>query len=336
MSNNTAAQEAQEVIQIQEAADGSAIIDLPDSIESPDEQQKVVTSETPDDTDEDDERARQEEMASGGFVDPEAEALREQKRLKRHRRKEYHKQVQEEKNLKMDMLSRQNQELLDRLAVLEKKSHGSEIARINSAIQEQKNRIAFAKQKMSEATSVGDGNLLANAQEMWFEARRNAEALENIKKKATAPQRQRTIQAPDPAVANHASTWMSNNRWYDPKGGDADSKVALAIDEAMGSEGWNPKSAEYWEELDNRLQRYLPHRYNDYADEKPTQRRPRNVVTGSGRESAASRGGSNQFTLSREQVSAIKEAGMWDNPEKRAKMIKTYAQYARQQRNSGY
>jgi hypothetical protein len=112
--------------------------------------------------------------------------------------------------------------------------------------------------------------------------------------------------------------------------------VALTIDQALAEEGWDPKSPDYWDELDNRLQRYLPHRYTDNAGEKPAQRRPRNVVTGSGRENVTSSGsgGRNQFTLSPEQVRAMKDAGMWDDPEKRAKMIRRYAQEARQ--NNGY
>ena len=41
-------------------------------------------------------------------------------------------------------------------------------------------------------------------------------------------------------------------------------------------------------------------------------------------------GGTNRtFTLTAEQVRAMKDAGMWDNPEKRAKMIKRYAEQAR-------
>ena len=319
--------EEQEVIVIQEEKDGSATIDLPPSIPSPD-----VSHE--EDSDEADNAARQAEMAAGGGVDPAAEALREQKRLKRVKRKEYHKQVSTEKDHKLDFLSRQNQELLERLSVLEKKSHGSDLARLNKAMEDQHNRILFAKQKIAEATSTGNGELLTSAQEMWFEARRQFEALDAVKKKATAPPRQRTIQAPDPQLQRHASAWMENNQWYDPNGKDPDSRVALTIDQAMAEEGWNPKTPQYWSELDNRLQKYLPHRYTGEADERPTQKRPRNFVTGSGRESVSSNViGRNQFALSRDQVQAMKDAGMWDDPEKRAKMIRRYALEAKQLRS---
>jgi len=326
MSTEQLAAPEQEVIVIQEEKDGSATIDLPDSIPSPDAQNE-------EDSEEADNAARQAEMASGGDVDPQAEALREQKRLKRVKRKEYHKQVSTEKDHKLDFLSRQNQELLERLSVLEKKSHGSDIARLNKAIDDQGSRILFAKQKIKEATETSNGDLLTSAQEMWFEARRQFEALEAIKKKATAQPKQRTIAAPDPQLQRYANEWMESNPWYDPNGKDMDSKVALKIDQAMAEEGWNPKTQEYWDELNNRLQRYIPHRYTGGVDEKPSQRRPRNVVTSSGRESASSSGGKNTFTLNPDQVRAMKDAGMWDDPDKRAKMIRRYALEAKQ---SGY
>ena len=92
----------QEVIVIQEEKDGSATIELPPSIPSP-------TRNEHDDSDEADDLARQAEITDGGGVDPQAEALRAQKRLKRVKRKEYHKQVSTEKDHKLEFLSRQNQ-----------------------------------------------------------------------------------------------------------------------------------------------------------------------------------------------------------------------------------
>ena len=323
MSTDTKDTQDVEVIAIQEEKDGSAVVELPASIPSPE-------ADHDEGSDEADEAERQREMAIGGEVDPEAERLREQKRAKRRARKDYHKQVAAEKDVKLTLLERQNQELLERLSVLEKKSHGSDLARLNKALEDQHARILFAKQKIAEATSTGNGELLTSAQEMWFEARRQFEALESIKKKAVAPQRQRTIQAPDPQLQRYANEWMARNDWYDPKGGDADSRIALTIDQALAEEGFNPKSSEYWEELDNRLQKYLPHRYTGEVSERPSRNsRPRSAVTGSGRENASSSGGRNTFTLTPDQVRAMKDAGMWDDPDKRAKMIRRYAQEAR-------
>jgi hypothetical protein len=98
----------------------------------------------------------------------------------------------------------------------------------------------------------------------------------------------------------------------------------------MADEGWDPATPEYWEELDNRLQKRLPHCYNTDT-ESPKRSKPRSFVTGSSRESGGDSGGSgrNTFTLAPEQVRAMKEAGFWDDPDKRSRMIKRYAQEAR-------
>lgn len=311
----------QEELKVSEATDGSAVVDLPDDIPSPDEQEASAP-------------ASQDDGDDGDYADSDddTEAIREAKRQKRRARKEYHKQVQQEKDARLQMLQRQNQELMERLSVVERKTQGSELARLDKAIEDQEARIIFAKQKMKEATETGNGDLLASAQDMWFEAKRNAEALANIKKRAVAPAQRPAIQAPDPLLTRYATQWMAENDWYDPQGGDADSRVALTIDQQMAEEGWSPTSQEYWDELDNRLQRYLPHRYNGgNGEESHTPRKRRSVVTSTGRESVSA--GKNTFTLSPEQVKAMKDAGLWDDPEKRSRMIKRYAQEARQQRS---
>ena len=136
-----------EIIDIKEDLDGSAVVELPQGAENPDAKEVKAIEE---DSDEADEAARQKEMADGGEVDPDAEAMREAKRQKRRARKEYHKQVAAEKDTKLHLLERQNQELLERLAIVEKKTQGTEIARINKAIEDQEAKILFAKQKITK------------------------------------------------------------------------------------------------------------------------------------------------------------------------------------------
>jgi len=84
--------------------------------------------------------------------------------------------------------------------------------------------------------------------------------------------------------------------------------------------------------LTSRLQKELPHRYNDSNDDDVRDvRRPRNVVGSAGREASAAYGGTNrsQFVLSPDRVKAMKEAGAWDNPERKAKMIKQFIAFDR-------
>ena len=322
--------ETKDEIIVKEASDGSAIMDLPADLI--DDEVPAQAESQDEGSDEADDAAAAAEIAEGGAVDPEAEAMRAARRAKRKARKEYHKQVSAEKDVRLQNLQRQNSELMERLSALERKQTGSDLARIDKAIEDQKMRIQYGKAKMKEAAEAGDGDLLTAAEEMVYEARRQAEALEQFKRRSVQEPVQQPIQQ-DPQMQRYAKEWMeSHGDWYDPMGSNTDSKIALAVDQALAEEGWNPKTEEYWDELDKRLSKVLPHRYTDVAYERPPKSRPKSVVTSGGRE-AVSSGGKSTFTLNPDQVRAMKEAGMWDNPEKRARMIKRYAAEARKQRS---
>jgi len=305
-------------IVVTEEADGSAVIDLPDSIESPDDQ--------------DDDRG----MSAGGSSDgadddvaPEDETeYQRARREKRRAKRDLAKKTGVEKDMKLQHLERKNQELMERLSVVERKTHSADLARIDKAIEDQELRLQYAKMKIAEAASASDGHALTEAQDIMYDARRQMEALTNFKKAAVQP-RQTQGNVPDPRLQRLAANWMERNDWYDPNARDTDSKIAKQIDETLVSEGWDPTSSDYWNELDNRLHKYLPHKYNDSTDVRSSTKRPRSVVTSSGRESVNGSTNRNTFVLKPEQVRAMKDAGFWDDPEKRSKMIKRYAQEAR-------
>jgi hypothetical protein len=316
-----------EQIEVKEAVDGSASVDLPENIPNP-------QAEDSGESEEEHEEPKSADSADSDDDHPDDnEALRAVKRDRRRTKKQLVRQTNSEKEIKLQMLERQNQELIQRLSVVERKTHSADLARIDKAIEDSELRINYAKMKLGEAAEARDGNAMAKAQELWMEARQQAESLRNLKKSATQPRQESSI--PDPRLQRNAANWMERNPWYNPDGKDLDSKIAKQVDEALNSEGWDPNSTDYWEELDNRLQRYVSHRYNAKTDENPNQRsKPRGIVTGSGRESASRAGGKNTFTLSPEQVRAMKDAGFWDDSEKRTKMIKLYASEARQ--SQGY
>jgi len=302
-------------LKINEEVDGSATIELPEDLLPPEEGDNGVKAADPVGDD-------------GGEDHPDdTQAIREARRAKRKYKKEIAKATSSEKEAQLNLLRRQNEELMSRLAVVEKKTHSADVARIDKAIEDQELRLQYAKMKMSEAMQASDGDAFNKAQELWDETRTAIKDLKGYKESYTKPQQTNNI--PDPELQRHAANWMERNNWYKPNGGDIDSDIAKKVDEALVKEGWNPKSEDYWEELDNRLQKYLPHRYNGDTDVSPQTRRPRSVVGSSGRESIATQGGRNVFVLSPEQVRAMKDAGMWDNPESRARMIKRYAQEAR-------
>ena len=297
----------EESFEVTEEKDGSVVVELPENIESPDKEMHADGDEDhPDDSD----------------------AVREARRARRRAKKEYIRKSNEEKDQRLQLLQRQNQELMERLAAVERKTHTADLARLDSAISDEESRLEFFRRKMQEATDNSDGTAFTKAQEAWYESRRKVEAMQGIKQRAVQATNNDAGPA-NPKLVRLANQWMERNPWYDPNGGDEDSQIAKVVDNKLAAEGWDPTSEEYWDEFDRRLQQRLPSRYTGDQDEQP-RRRPRSVVTGSGRESQTSRG--NSFVLEPEQVRAMKEAGFWDNPEVRNRMIKRYAEQARNNR----
>ena len=256
--------ETEEKIEVKEQADGSVTVDLPDSIPAPDaeqeeEQEEEQRAEGGEVGDDDDDRDRADDT----------EAIRAARRARRKAKKEYIKKTNEEKDQRLMMLQRQNQELMERLSNVERKTHSADLARLDKAIEDKQLRLQYARMKMSEATSAGDGEALAKAQEMWYEARREIEAMERVKEQAV---KQTASPAPvsNAELQRQATRWMDRNPWFRPEGDDEDSEIAKVIDQKLVKEGWNPASEEYWEELDRRLQKRLPHHYTDDYDERET------------------------------------------------------------------
>ncbi|UOF78457.1 hypothetical protein [Caudoviricetes sp.] len=323
--------ENQDDIAIVEGQDGSATVDLPENLL--------------DGIEGGDENASKEAKNEGGNVNQDDEdhpdddeELRAAKRGRRRAKKDLIRKTNQEKDLRLQQLQRENEEFKRRLTQLERNTKSADLVRIDKGIEDAQTRLEYAKMKLAEATQNGDGEAMVEAQTLWQQAQEEAKQLTALRQQADQelrrqPQNNSNDDLPDPAVQRLAAQWMRRNKWYNPGANDTDSKVAKKIDELMVTQGWNPTDPDYWDELDSRLQKELPHRYNDSNDnESRDVRRPRNVVGSAGREASAAYGGSNrtQFVLSPERVKAMKEVGAWDNPERKARMVKQFIEFDRQ------
>lgn len=318
-------QDKQDNLEIIEGQDGSATVDLPDN---------MVGDDDGDISD----SARQ---ADAGASDEDAdhpdddEDLRAAKRSRRRAKKDLIRKTNQEKDIRMQQLQRENEEFKRRLSQLERNTKAEHVTRLEKGMEDAQVRLEYAKMKLSEATSNNDGNAMVEAQTLWQAAQEEVRNLAMLKRDAEEEMRrpQQQVNMPDPSVQKLAAQWMRKNNWYNPSAQDPDSRVAKKVDELMVTQGWNPSDPDYWDELDSRLQKELPHRYNDGNDnDVRSVRRPRNVVGSAGREASAAYGGSNrsQFVLSPDRVKAMKEAGAWDNPERKARMIKGFIEFDRQ------
>jgi len=300
-----------EEIAIVESPDGSVIAELPDGVENP--QQEAAggddDADHPDDTD----------------------AQREARRNRRRAKKDHIRKSNEEKDTRLTLLQKQNQELMERLAGLERKSYSADLARLDKAIEDEELRLNYATAKMREATDNANGTAFTQAQQMWYESKRKIEAMHGFKSRVAEAGEQQSQGTVNPDAVKLAHRWIDKNPWFDQNGDDEDSQIVRVIDQKMIKEGWNPSDPDFWDELDSRLQKRLPDKYNQRSESNRS--RPRSVVTGTGRETGRASGG-NTFVLEPEQVRAMKDAGLWDDPDKRARMIKRYAAEAKLNRNA--
>jgi hypothetical protein len=186
----------------------------------------------------------------------------------------------------------------------------------------------YFKGQVKEATDAADGLRMAEAMEKMQLAQRRFDELNNIKMSHMRQQRQPPPL--DPRLVNQATAWMERNKWYDPTGQDEDSEVVLMLDKRLAREGFDPTTEAYWQELQRRVEKKLPHRRKSGN----VGARPRSVVSGSGRESSGgnSAGG---FVLSAERVQAIKDSGAWDDPKRRSDMIKRFRDFDKQNAKRG-
>jgi len=322
--------EVKEKLEVEEQNDGSATVEVPEKDLVPDtvEEQNGF------------DRAKESNDSNDADADhpDDDEELRAAKRNRRRAKKDLVRKTNQEKDVRLQALQRENEEFKRRLSQLERNTKAEHVVRIDKNIEDAQTRFEYAKMKIAEATQNQDGQGMVDAQLLLQNASDEVRELKQMRNQADQElKRPQQNNAQDPAIARRANEWVRRNSWYDSSLRDPDSKVAKKVDELMVAQGWNPTDPDYWDELDSRLQKELPHRYNDRNDdEKRNVRRPRNVVGSAGREASASYGGSNrsQFVLSPDRVKAMKDAGAWDNPERKAKMIKQFMAYDRANRNN--
>ena len=268
----------------------------------------------------------QDEEMAGAADEDEREAIRARRREERKHRKEA--QREREDTLRRELAARDAiiNEMRGRLDAVERRNTGSEVAQLENAKKQAAQAYHYFKDQIRLGTEAGNGAAVAEATEKMMQAQRRFDELTHYERAYKG--QQSAPQPLDPRLVNQAQEWMSRNSWYDPAGSDTDSRITLTVDQQLAQEGWDPTTREYWQELDKRVKKYLPHRA---SSGKISNNKPRSVVTGSGRESVSASGSAaGSYRLSAERVQALKDAGIWDDPKQRAEAVKRFREYDQQ------
>lgn len=335
---------AENNIPVKELEDGSAKVAFEmeqDPFKEEDNEPKAEEPQQPEEaTDDDDEEDEVEQYAEGGAVDgddkPEEtdedrENIRQARREERRLKKELAKQREYTAKNKITALERRNAELAERLAKLESTTASYQFAQVDKAIEDEATRVEYAKMKLVQAAQANDANAQVEYLEQLQDAKNKLAQIQAYKKQQLEDAKRPKQNVPNEIsteVQRNATNWLKKNTWYDPQARDTDSRIAKVIDQDLAAEGWDPADPEYWDELDNRLSARLPHRYSAKGASSVRRVTP----TASSRTANPSGKTANTITLSRERVQAIKDAGAWDDPARRSKMIKAYAEFDKQNR----
>lgn len=318
-----------------------------DTEEEEQEEQFTAIEDEPEGKETDDQEEDKEETRLGGGRDDEEEGKKSRREDGRTRRQRQRK-AKERTDREMGFLRTRNEQLERRFSELEAnvdaRVTGSELSNVESSISKSRSDLTIANQVIAQAVEQNNGAQLAEAMDHRDNIRDNLRDLEQAQEYLSDEDNRRTS-APamrlDPRHVAHAQSFMVDNDWWDPLGRDNDSKTVLTIDAALVNEGFNPTSKDYWDELRERVEKELPLHFDagdeeddddDDADsgngkgKRQTRRNKGPTFRTGGRERSLK---DNEVYISPERKEAMVDAGIWDDPVARNRMLKRYAEYDR-------
>ena len=204
--------------------------------------------------------------------------------------------------------------------VTQQKNHAeSRLSRLDrSYVSEFENRVttslAAAKQALKNAIESQDVEAQITAQEQLATLSVENARLNSLKSNVVqtprekqvnvTPQQQQPAQQSDP----RAEEWASSNSWF----GNDTAMTYTAFDihkKLVEQEGYDPKSDEYYEEVDSRIRLEFPHKF-DKIEENTTRRAKPAQAVASARRSSSTTGRKKTVKLSPSQVAIAKRLGV--------------------------
>ena len=221
-------------------------------------------------------------------------------------------------------IQEQNSQLQKRLERLE---HGSQ----QSAEQAFNQRYNQTKAALEQAVEEGDTKSQVAFQEQMADMRAAMRIAEMQKQQsqqraAASPTVGRAQQAAQNPAPPKAMQWWQANNWFNAQGFERETAAARSIDVQLDLEGFDKNSNEYYQNLNNRLQKMFPELSSGSSPSKTrTKSRPPVAPTTGG--SSSYKG--NRVRMTQDQLRMARELGITDE-----NSLKKYeAEIKRQQRS---
>lgn len=286
-------------------------------------------AEDDEDDDEGDTRLAQSEDDSDDDIANQTNAKRRKERRERQKR------AREAQEAELRLLRETVAQMNARLA--QQENHTLTIAE-QDIVRQYHAKVQEAQQAeriMAAAINAGNGEDSVAASRIRDQAAAEAQRLRSEYAELQQQKQQSSVPAAKPSVQTHAQEWMAANSWYDPNGGDEDSAIVNAIDLTLTREGYDPSTRGYWEELTRRASTRLGAGSAAATEDKgggdvpprrkaPPQGLKREHVPASTK---------TEIYVSPERKAAMIEAGKWDDPVERNRLLKAYAEHDRNAAN---
>ena len=227
-----------------------------------------------------------------------------------------------EAEIQARQIQEQNAQLQKRLERLEQGSQKSSEELFNQ-------RYAQTKQALHKAVEEGDTDAQVNFQEQMADMRAAMRIAEmqrhqSQQRSAASPTVNRSQQAAQNPAPPKAMNWWQQNNWFNAAGFERETAAARAIDVQLDLEGYDKNSDEYYDRLNNRLQKVFPELSSGASPSKPRAKSRPPVAPTTGGSSYKG----NRVRMSQDHLRMARELGIND-----ANGLKKYeAEIRRQQR----
>ena len=178
-----------------------------------------------------------------------------------------------------------------------------------------KSQLSEAKRALKLAYEEGDSEAMADAQELvaklsvendrvsreeaQWKQRQEAQTETEVETPKQPEQPQQATAPADP----RAQKWASENEWFGKDEGMTFTAFSIHR-KLIEEEGYNPQSEDYYAEIDSRMRREFPHKFEE---EKSGQRKPAQTVAPANRNSKTGR---KTVRLTQSQVAIAKKLGV--------------------------
>ena len=295
-------QEEDDSVVIQADAEDDVEIEIVDDTPAKDRGRKPLDKEVADPTDDEIENYSDKVQAR---IKELTHARHDERRMKESLLRE-----KQEMEKLMSYLSEENKKLKQTV------NYGQEVY-ISTATDAAEAQLQAARRQLKDAQESYDTDAIIEAQEALMEAKVRLSQVKNFK---PAP-----LQEDEPAVQREPSQpqqvapdektlrWQAKNQWYGQPGFEEYTSYALGLHHKLVNSGVDPRTDEYFAQIDGRMQKTFPELFGGNAEKtpEPTQvhseapKKPASVVAPASRSS-----GTKKIQLSTRQLALAKKYGL--------------------------